>query len=403
MKRTVVLGISGGIAAYKSLELIKELRRENINVFVIMTNNAAKMVPAASFEKASEHKVYIDLFEKGFNYKNILKSQSVDHIDLAKKADLLVIAPATANTIAKLAYGLADDFLTTTFLATTAPVIICPSMNVNMWNNPVVQQNIETLKKHGYQIIDPDSGELACGNKGAGRLAEITKIKKEILRRLTITSSLKNKKVIVTAGGTIEKIDDIRYIANRSSGKMGIAIAEECYLRGADVLLFRSKSAVKPRYLINEKIFTTADDLLELIKQEIRNYDIFYHTAAVSDFKIENPFKGKISSKKSATIKLKPRQKILDQIKKLNPDITLIAFKAEYGLKEKEMIKKAYNRLKESNADLIVANDVSKSDRGFESDFNEVFIIQRDGKFIKIPYSSKNSIAKTIVDHTPNS
>lgn len=400
MNKTVILGITGGIAAYKSLDLIRQLRKEGIDVFVIMTKNAARMIPAASFEKASGHKVFIELFEKGFNYKNLLKSRSINHIDLAKKADCLVIAPATANTIAKLAHGQADDFLTTVFLATTAPVIICPSMNTNMWNNPAVSENIEILRKRGYQIIDPDSGELACGDKGAGRLAEITKIKKEILRRLTIASSLKNKKVIVTAGGTIEKIDDVRYITNRSSGKMGISIAEECYLRGAEVLLLRSKSAIKSRFAINEKIFTTADDLFELIKHKIKNYNVFYHTAAVSDFEIENPVKGKISSKEGLTIKLKPRQKILDQIKKLNPGITLIAFKAEYGLKEKEMIDKAFNRLKESNADLIIANDVSRVGIGFESDFNEVFIIQRDGKVIKIPYSSKNSIAKTIVDHT---
>ncbi|MCL5073788.1 MAG: bifunctional phosphopantothenoylcysteine decarboxylase/phosphopantothenate--cysteine ligase CoaBC [Actinobacteria bacterium] len=398
MKKMVVLGVTGGIAAYKSLDLIRELRKEDVDVFVVMTKTASKMISPTSFEKASGNKVYTDLFEKNFNYKNILKTRKVNHVDLAKKADLIVIVPATANTIAKLAHGFADDFLTTTVLATTSPVIICPSMNTNMWNNPFVKRNIKVLIENGCQIIEPESGELACGDKGVGRLADIQNIKKEILKQVQDDKRLKNKKIIVTAGGTIEKIDDVRFITNKSSGKMGVCIAEECYLHGADVLLLRSKSAVKPDYPIKEKIFETASDLFELIKKEIKNYDFFIHTAAVSDFKLEKTIKGKISSKKSITIKLKPAIKILDQIKKLNPKIKLIAFKAEYGIPEKEMIEKAYNRLKECDADLVIANDVSKKNSGFESDYNEVFIISPDGKFTKIPHSLKTQIAKNIVD-----
>jgi phosphopantothenoylcysteine decarboxylase/phosphopantothenate--cysteine ligase len=396
--KTVVLGVAGGIAAYKCLDLIKELRKESVDVLVIMTANAAKMIPPVTFEKASGHKVSIELFEKGFDYKEVLKFRKVEHIELADKADVMVIAPATANVIAKLAHGLADDFLTTTTLAVTAPIIICPSMNVNMWNNPVTQDNIAKLKKREFEIVDPDSGMLACGYEGVGKLADIQAIKNEILNKLTYVNSLKGKKIIVTAGGTMEKIDDVRYITNKASGKMGVAIAEECKLRGADVLLLRAKNSVKPRYLMKEELFTSAEDLLRLVKKYAKSYAVFYHTAAVSDFTVENNFKGKLSSKQTLTIALKPQIKILDQIKKLNPKICLIAFKAEYTSDGKKLVQMALQRLQESRADAIVANDVSNG-RGFEVDQNEVHIVLPDGSTKHLPLASKKEIAKKIVDY----
>ena len=271
-------------------------------------------------------------------------------------------------------------------------------MNVNMWGNPIVQENLSKLQSIGYQIIEPTAGMLACGYEGMGRLENVEIINKEINKLLERTESLKGKKVIVTAGGTIEKIDEVRHIANRSSGKMGVAIAEECYLRGADVLLLRAKSSVRPRYLIKEKIFETAEELMALIKINIKNTDLFFQVAAVSDYKVKQSFKGKLSSNKSVTLELIPQIKVINQIKKLSPETTLIAFKAEYGLEEKELIKEGQRKLKESKADFVIANDVSRKDRGFESDDNEIYIISKSGTVKKIPLSSKRKIAKEIVE-----
>ncbi len=397
--KTVVLGITSGIAAYKSLDLVKELRKERVDVFTIMTVKATKMISPAVFEKSSGHKVSIELFEKEFDYKKVLRTRKVNHIELADKAGVMVIAPATANVIAKLAYGLADDFLTTTALAISTPIIICPSMNVRMWNNPIVQENILKLRKRNFHIVEPDTGMLACGYEGVGRLANIKTIKNEVLIQLNYSTSLKGKRVIVTAGGTREEIDNVRYIANRSSGKMGIAIAEECYLRSANVLLLRATNSVKPRYLIKEKLFTTAGELLSLVKEYAKDYQYFYHTAAVSDFSVENKSKGKLLSTQSYTIILKPQIKILDQIKKLNPKIRLIAFKAEYMSNEKKLIKVSLDRLIKSRADAVIANDISRKDRGFEVDQNEVYILLPDGSTKHLQLSPKREIAKNIVDY----
>lgn len=402
MKKTVVLGVSSGIAAYKTLELVKLLKKEGINVFVIMTKHACRMVSPQEFEKASGNKIYSQLFEKNFDYKNILKVRKVDHIALADSADLVIIVPATANIIAKLAHGIADDFLTTTVLATTAPILLCPSMNVHMWNNPIVQENVAQLRTHGFHIIEPTSGMLACGYEGEGRLADVQNIYREIKTLLSYTSSLQGKRILVTAGGTIEKIDNVRFISNRSSGKMGIAIAEECFLRGADVLLLRAKNSVKPRYLIQEKIFTTSDDLFSLVKENIKSVDIFFHVAAVSDFRVQNFYKGKLPSEKRAAITLEPREKIINRIRELNPHIKLIAFKAEYGLTESELVKKTQEKLLAWNADAVVANDISRNDSGFESNMNEVYVVLKNGEVKKIGHDLKRNVAREIVEYMSN-
>ncbi len=399
MKKNILIGVSSGIAAYKVLDLIKLLKNEGYEVFVIMTKGATEMISPQNFEKASGNKVYINLFEKNFDYRKVLDKRKVKHIELADKADVMVIAPATANIIGKLAHGIADDFLTTTALAVTSPIIICPSMNVNMWGNPIVQENLNKLKSIGYQIIEPTAGMLACGYKGVGRLENVEIINKEINKLLERNDSLKGKKIIVTAGGTIEKIDEVRYIANRSSGKMGVALAEECYLRGADVLLLRAKNSVHPRYLIKEKIFNTAEELMRLVKENIKNTDSFYQVAAVSDYKVERPYKGKLSSRRSVVLKLKPQIKIVNQVKQLSPKTTLIVFKAEYNLREKELIKKALEKLKESDADIVIANDISRNDCGFESDNNEVYIVSKNRPVKKIPLSSKIEIAGRIIEY----
>lgn len=402
MKKNILIGVTSGIAAYKILNLIKLLKNGGHEIFVIMTRGATEMISLKDFEKASGNKIFVNLFEKNFDYKKVLKLRKVEHIDLADKTDVMVIAPATANIIGKLAHGIADDFLTTTALAMTAPIIICPSMNVNMWNNQLVQENIAKLKSVGYQIIEPGTGMLACGYEGVGRLEDIQIINDEVLKQIQRTNSLRGKKIIITAGGTIEKIDEVRYITNRSSGKMGIALAEECYLRGADVLLLRAKSSVKPRYLIKEKIFNTAEELIVLIKKNLKNTDFFYQVAAVSDYKVKKSIKGKLSSEKPIILKLKPQIKIINQIKRLSPKTILIAFKAEYGLEEKSLIQEGLKKLKQSKADVVIANDISRDDRGFESDNNEVYIVSKNRPVKKISLSSKREIAKGIIEYLQN-
>lgn len=397
MNNVVVLGITSGIAAYKTLDLVSELRKEGVNVSVVMTNSARQMVDINEFERASGNKVHTELFEKEFDYKNILQKRKVDHIDLADRADAICIAPATANVIAKIANGIADDFLTTMVLAANSPVILSPSMNVHMWTNPITQENIKKLKKRGFIIIPPETGALACGYEGPGRLPHFKKIKHEIMDSLSYSKSLSRKKIIVTAGATREKIDDVRFITNNSSGKMGTAIADECHLRGADVILLQAKDSQVPRFVYKTETFESVEQLDLLIKQYTKKADIFFHTAAVGDFGILNEDSGKISSKKTLLLKLSPQKKLSDEIKKINKHIQLIVFKAEWGLSEKELIKKAREKLQTSTADLVVANDLSRLDRGFQSDTNEIILVQK-GKNKKVSLRSKQECAKVILD-----
>ncbi|MBI2028144.1 MAG: bifunctional phosphopantothenoylcysteine decarboxylase/phosphopantothenate--cysteine ligase CoaBC [Candidatus Levybacteria bacterium] len=398
VNKTVVIGISGGIAAFKVIELIKGLKKENIDVFVIMTKSAEAFVNPEEFHKISGHKVFRTLFEENFNYKTILKNRKVDHIELADKADLFIIIPATANIIGKIAHGIADDFLTTTLLATQAPVMICPSMNVNMWANSVVQENVKKLQSLSYQFLGPDSGMLACGYEGKGRLTNVSKIKKEILTALYKQEQLKGKRIIVTAGGTREPIDNIRFITNRSSGKMGISIAEVCFLQGADVLLLRSRNAIKPRYPIQEATFETADELTSLVKRHASIYNICFHTAAVSDFKVAAQ-EGKIPSEQALTLRLMPRQKIYTQVKASNPKIKLIAFKAEWKKSGKELLEEARRKLHNSNIDFLVVNDVGKLKQGFDVDTNAAVVVAKNGTYKKFPLQSKRQLANALVEY----
>lgn len=399
VKKTIVFGITGGIAAFKAKELILKLRKEGYDIHVIMTKNATKMIPPKEFETVSGSKVYTELFENNFDYKAILKKREVDHIQLADMADLFVIIPATANTIAKIAHGIADDFLTTTLLATKAPILLCPSMNVNMWMNPLVQRNISKAKEYGFSFIDPDSGILACGYEGKGRLADLKSIEKEIHDQFSKTEALQGKNIIVTAGGTIEKIDNIRFITNRSSGKMGVAFAEACYQRGANVLLLRAKSSVHPRFSMKEKTFETADDLQKLLEKYAQSYNFCFHSAAVSDFFLATKYIGKISSKRSISLELIPRVKLLEVMKKVNPLLRIIAFKAEWGLSEKELTAIAFEKIKQFKLEALIINDVSKKNQGFEVDSNEARVILKNGRKNTFPLTTKRSLASQIIDY----
>lgn len=395
----IIVGVSSGIALFKVVDLVKNLKKK-FNVTVIMTEHSTKLISPKEFERASGNKVAVNLFRKGFDYKDYLKKKEIKHISLADKADIIVIAPATANIIAKLANGISDDLLTTTVLATKADVIVCPSMNVNMWNNDLTQNNINKLKKQGFHIIDPEYGMLACGYEGKGRLAEIGKIEQFILNLINKKNQLKGKKIMVTAGATIEELDPIRYITNRSSGKMGIAIANEAYIRGADITLIRGHTSVFPRYPYKDILVKSADDMFKAIKDNI-GVDIIIHTAAVSDFTIDKK-DSKISSKNKINLRLKPTTKIIEKIKKMNKKVFLVGFKAEYGLKRSDIIDRAYSKLKKAGADLIIANDVAKKGVGFNTDTNEVYIIDKYKKVAFLPLKSKEQIAEEILDYVYN-
>ena len=370
-KKTIVLGISGGIAAVKTPELARLLTQKGFRVECVLTKAARNFVSL---------KGYTDLFEPDFDARQVLRQRQVEHIALADKADLILIAPATANLLAKLAHGLADDYLTTLVLATKAPVIVCPAMNVNMWRHPAVKENLAKVKQLGYEVINPVSGMLACGYEGLGRLVELEKIVAVVKERLAISGSLRGKKILVTAGPTREPIDAVRFITNNSSGKMGVALAEAAARRGAQVKL-----------LMGQKDFVSAQDLLALVKQHAPNFDIIFHTAAVGDYSPELKSRGKLSSRRPVVLRLETQVKILEQIKKYNPKITVIGFKAEFGLPNKLTVQ--------SGADVTVYNDVSRPDIGFGSDDNEVTLVLPRSVYMNVEKAPKAVVAGQLLDY----
>lgn len=396
--KNIVIGVSSSIACYKVLDLIKKLRKVKANVYVIMTENATKMVSVSDFKRVA-NEVRINLFDPKFDYKDyIKKNKPIKHISFADIADLFIICPATANTIAMISHGIANDLLTSSVLATLAPIVICPAMNVKMWNNPLTQENIKKLQKLGYIFIDPEYGDLACGYKGIGRLANLDKIVNRIITIINLRNSLKEKKILVTAGATIEEIDPVRVITNKSSGKMGVYIAEEAFLMGADVTLIRGSNSIEPRIPLKDIKINSAKDLFNEIKNNIKDRNVIIHAAAVSDFEVNNKKHEKVKSGQELHLELTPTTKILENIKKIKKNIFLIGFKAEYNVSEKELVKRAYGLLKSANADLIVANDVGKKGRGFDIETNEVFVVNKRRKVKHFGLDDKRIIANKILD-----
>ena len=392
--KTIVIGVSSSIACYKVIELVKSLK-DDFNVEIIMTKNAQKLVDRRDFEDLLGKKVHINLFYHGWDYKDYLNREKMEHISLADMADLFLVCPATANVIGKIANGIADDLLTSSVIATNAPILICPAMNCKMWENRIVQENVSKLRKLGYFFVEPEKGKLACGYSGIGRLANITKITKSIKEIINKRDLLKNKKILVTAGATVEEIDPIRVITNKSSGKMGIYIAEEAAKLGADVTLIRGKTEIEPNGKLKDVKVESVNRLYNEIKKSIKNNDIIIHTAAVSDFSLKEKINKKIKSGKELHLELTPTTKIFERIKGLNKKIKLVGFKAEYKVSEKELVGKAYSLLKRAKADFIVANDVAKG--VFGSEYNEVYIVDKKKK-IKHIKASKREIAYKILD-----
>ena len=408
-KKTIVIGISSGIAAYKILDLIKLYKKQDHNVVAMMTKKASFMLSPSKVEKLTGNITYIHLFDDAFSYKQVLRKRKVDHIEVAKKADIFVIAPATANTIAKLAHGIADSFLTTSVLATQAPILICPSMNDVMWHHPATQKNLNLLASYGYQLLTPGVGNLACGTYGIGRLPEIDMIAKTTNQLLKQSALLLGKKVLITSGGTSEPIDDARVITNRSSGKMGLALAQMAYQYGADVTLVHAQNSATSHLPIRQKPYTSVTELLSLLETELLKTDIVIHAAAVSDFTVDRAGE-KLDSTISHTITLSPTKKIINEIKNINPNVVLIGFKAISqigGLDlqiggfdlESKTIKKVQKLFTDAKADYVVVNDISRDDIGFGADENEVMIYSKKGKVKKIPKTSKQQVARQILTY----
>jgi phosphopantothenoylcysteine decarboxylase / phosphopantothenate---cysteine ligase len=397
--KNIVIGITGGIACYKVLDIVKKLRKLKANVHVIMTDSAEKLVDNKDFEKASKNKVHDSLFDPKIDYRYYLKkNKPIKHISLADIADLFLICPATANVIGKVANGIADDLLTTSIMATNAPVLVCPAMNVKMWKNNIVQDNVKRLKTLRFEFVEPEYGDLACGYKGVGRLANIDKIMERIESTIGRRSDLAGKKILVTAGATSEEIDPVRVITNKSSGRMGVCIAEEAFLRGADVTLIRGANSVEPQYLFKDVRINTVNELFKEIKKTVKRQDTMIHAAAVSDFTVNNRKEGKLKSFETLNLELQPTTKIFENVKNIKKDIFLVGFKAEYKVSKKELINRAYGLLKSANADLVVANDVGMEGRGFNSETNEVLIVDKKKKVKHVGLADKRVVGNEILN-----
>jgi len=384
--KQIVVGVTGGIAVYKAVELVRLLCKCQAEVHVIMTKNARHFVTPLTFQTISGHEVYTDMFSP--------YNPALSHIALADRADMLVIAPATANIIAKIASGLADDLLSTVVLATTAPVLIAPAMNVKMWENPITRHNVGTLREHGFAFVDPVSGELACGYEGQGRLAEPEDILEEVLGLLT-PKDLRGERILVTAGSTEEPLDPVRMLTNRSSGKMGHALAKASQRRGAEVMLVTGPTSLKPLAHIQTIRVTTALEMHKVVLQHVKSSTIIIKTAAVSDYRPKKSFGEKMKKiRKTLTLELERNPDILYQLGKNKGNRFLVGFAAE----TKNLISQAKSKLDRKNLDLIVVNSALQKQGGFGSDSNEVTLIDFEGRINTLPLMGKDELADKILD-----
>ena len=387
--KTVVIGVSGGIAVYKTLDVISRLRKLGININVIMTKSAAEFVTPLSFQSLSQNYVVCDMFEDP-------KTWDVEHISLAKKADVFLIAPATANVIGKMANGIADDMLTTTVMATKGKILIAPAMNTNMYENPIVQRNINILRDLGCNFVEPESGRLACGDMGKGKLASPETIVNEVVKLLSVEQDLVGKSIIVTAGPTVESIDPMRYIANRSTGKMGYAIAKEAVERGAEVTLITGPTNITPPQNLKKLVkIESAEEMYNAVVENLDENQVIIKSAAVADYKPKNYSKKKIKkSNDDLVISLDRNKDIAYEIGKIKKDKILVGFAAETN----DLIENAKGKVKNKNLDFIVANDLTKEGAGFGVDTNIVKIIDKNGDITEYPKMKKEEVANIILD-----
>lgn len=388
--KTVVLGVTGGIAVYKACDLVSSLRKLGIEVHVIMTKSASEFVTPMTFQTMSQNFVTLDMFEEP-------KTWDVEHIALAKKADVFVVAPATANIIGKMANGIADDMLSTTLMATRAPILVAPAMNTNMYSHPLTQENINKLERLGYKFVEPASGRLACGDEGKGKLAPVEEILKEILKLLNPRQKdLEGKKVLITAGPTMESLDPVRFLTNRSSGKMGYAIAKAAVARGAKVTLVSGKTNQTPPLGLDQFIpIESAVDMYNAVMENLESSDIIIKSAAVADYRPKNVSDKKIKKTDGdLVIELERNPDILMEVGKKKGSKVLVGFAAETN----DLIENASKKVQKKNLDFIVANDLTKEGAGFGVDTNIVKILHREGKIEELPIMEKEALADEILD-----
>jgi phosphopantothenoylcysteine decarboxylase/phosphopantothenate--cysteine ligase len=391
----VTVGITGGIAAYKAAELVRGLQKHALDVHVVMTAGAQKFVQPLTFAALTGHKVITGMWESADTPGGNAAS-AIEHMDAAQTTDALVVAPATADILAKFAHGIADDFLSTLYLATTAPVIVAPAMNVNMWNHPATQANIETLANRSVRMVAPDSGYLACGMTGAGRLADNEAIVEAVLRVLHFRNDLAGETVLITAGGTREALDPVRFLGNRSSGKMGYAMAEAAQRRGARVILVSAPTALRPPANCEVVPVVTTEEMRQAVLSRLDQATIVIKSAAVADYRPRVQADQKLRRSGPLTLDLEPTQDILAEIvSRRRPGQLIVGFAAE----TQDALAHGRDKLLRKGADAIVLNDVSREGVGFDSDRNAVTFLTRD-RSIELAEMAKRDLADHILDET---
>jgi phosphopantothenoylcysteine decarboxylase / phosphopantothenate---cysteine ligase len=388
----IALGITGGIAAYKAAEIVRLLQDRGIRVQVIMTRAAQEFVRPLTLAALSGERVITGMFSAGEEHEPNIES-AIEHIAVAQSIDALVVAPATADVLAHFAQGIASDFLTTLYLATTAPVVVAPAMNVNMWNHPATQANLESLRQRGVRIVAPDSGYLACGMTGPGRLAENDSIVAAVLEALGASQDLAGETVLITAGPTREKIDPVRYLTNRSSGRMGYALAEAALRRGARVLLVSGPTALTPPGAAEVRRVESAEQMRDAVLNLLPQASIIIKTAAVSDYRAKSPAPQKLKRKGAMTLELEATADILKEITLRKTSQIVIGFAAE----TENVLENARQKLAAKHLDAIVVNDVSREGVGFDSERNAVTIITHH-EVLEVPETTKWEVAQRVLD-----
>jgi phosphopantothenoylcysteine decarboxylase / phosphopantothenate---cysteine ligase len=390
----ITIGVTGGVAAYKAAELVRLLQQDGFTVQVVMTRGAREFITPLTFAALSGQKVITDLFEKSSSGEANVES-AIEHIAVAQRTDLLLVAPATADILAKFARGMADDFLTTLYLATTAPVIVAPAMNVNMWNHPATQENIEMLRARGVKIVNPDEGYLACGMTGAGRLAGQQEIVAAVRETLHTQKDFTGETMLITAGPTCEDLDPVRYLTNRSSGKMGYAVAEAAARRGAKVRLVSGPVNLETPAGVERVAVRTAEEMRHSVVDRLSESTIAIFAAAVADYRPAETQTEKMKrNREPLTIRLEPTPDILAEAAKRKGDRLIVGFAAE----TEHVAENARKKLAAKNADLIVANDVTAEGAGFDHDTNIVTLFSRDGRDLALPKLGKSEVAQRILD-----
>ena len=386
--KTVLLGVTGSIAAYKIAYLASMLKKQQADVHVLMTRNATNFINPITFETLTGNKCLVDTFDRNFQFQ-------VEHVSIAKKADVVMIAPASANVIGKLAHGIADDMLTTTIMACRCKKFISPAMNTNMFETPIVQDNLKTLEHYGYEVIDPAVGYLACGDTGAGKMPEPETLLNYILRECACEKDMKGLKVLVTAGPTQEAIDPVRYITNHSSGKMGYAIAKMAMLRGADVTLVSGRTALTPPPFVRVVPVVTARDMYEAVTSVSQEQDIIIKAAAVADYRPASVSDEKIKKKDDdMSIALERTDDILKYLGEHKPDGQ---FLCGFSMETENMIGNSRVKLTRKNLDMVAANNVKMAGAGFQGDTNVLTLITQDEE-VSLPLMSKEDAAGKILD-----